>query len=134
MRPQDSLCPLYGPNTPTRPNIDLDVLFSGDGGNQNEGIKSDLDNFSKKSSQDGKNDRNEDQKLRDVQDDGLNLLQEDPKNQEEKIDSTGQPRKDKIISEEQERRHEYPIFINKDDILTKDADLVQSLGDAERRN
>jgi len=133
--PQESaICPLLGPNTPTRPNIDLDVLFSGHGENQNEGIKSDLDSISKKSLQDGKNDRNEDQKLHDVQDDGLNRLPEDLKNQEEKIDSTGQPRKDKIISEEQERRHEYPIFINKDDILTKDADLVQSLGDAERRN
>ena len=97
-------------------------------------MKSDLDNFSKKSFQDGKNEHNEDQKQHDIQDDDPNRLQEDLKKQEEKIDSTANPRKDKIISEEQDRHHEYPIFINKDDILTKDADLVQSLGDTERRN
>ena len=85
-----------GPSTPTRPNIDIDMLWNMEE-NQNEGIKSDLDNFSKKSLQDVKNDHSEDRKLKDIQDDDLNRLQEDLKNQEEQIDSTGKPRKDKKI-------------------------------------
>ena len=83
---------------------------------------------------DAKNDHDDDQKRLDIQDDDLNRLQEDLKNQEEQIDSTGKPRKDMKISGEPDGGHEYPVFINKDDILTKDADLVQSLGDAESRN
>ena len=60
-RPNNSRCPLLDPNTPTRPNIDIDMLWTMDE-NQNEAIKSDLDNFSKKSLPDAKNDDDEDQK------------------------------------------------------------------------